>query len=414
MLAPASNVLFHVGRCVRLARELASRGHRVVVAGSERYLRDPAIVGTEGFEYEPLPDFECEEAMAILRDLHRRPSRARVEEMLDAERAMLRRLQPDLVVTDFRPTLQISARLEDIPTASLLLGHWLQQYADFELPALKTDRLSVFMRGLVGERLTARFAPTVVRLASHYKTSAFRAAGRARGLDESGQEIWNLLEGDVNLVADSPAWCPTRPLPPSYTWIGPFFWEPYASLPEEVATVGPSSAVVYVSFGSTGHPKLFQRVFEELSGDWCRVFLATCGQIDLRDFDVPSNFVLARFLPGSKVLEAADLIVYHGGAGTAHQAIRAGVPGISIATHWDQEYQGYAAERNGTGIALSLQEVVEHPGRIRAAVHEVLQNLESFRERVRVLQREFLRYEAPATATRCLEQFLSERCERIS
>jgi UDP:flavonoid glycosyltransferase YjiC (YdhE family) len=38
LLAPASDILFHVGRCVVLAHELARRGHRVTLAGTPRYL----------------------------------------------------------------------------------------------------------------------------------------------------------------------------------------------------------------------------------------------------------------------------------------------------------------------------------------------------------------------------------------
>ena len=43
LFAPASNVLFHVGRCAALAREFAARGHRALLAGSPRYLGDPAV-----------------------------------------------------------------------------------------------------------------------------------------------------------------------------------------------------------------------------------------------------------------------------------------------------------------------------------------------------------------------------------
>src|SRR2546422_861819 len=128
--APASNILFHVARCLELAQELRRRGHRVICAGARRYLQDPVVTAGEEFEYYELPDFAAEEALGILRDIGKIPAARFLRELIEAELRAFDRLKPDLVVADFRPTSYISARVCRVPLVSLLLSVWMQQYFD--------------------------------------------------------------------------------------------------------------------------------------------------------------------------------------------------------------------------------------------------------------------------------------------
>jgi MGT family glycosyltransferase len=406
LLAPASEILFHVGRCVVLGRELARRGHRVCLAGSPRYLRDPALRAAE-FELFPLPDFAADDGMELLRSVLARPDRALLERMLDAEVALFERLRPDLVVADFRPTIGISARECGVPVASLLLSHWTPRYAaDPEWVPRSYPAFAALSRTL-GARLARRVAARAFRLAIRYKSAPIRAAARARGRTAPAL-LWEQLEGDLNLLTDPESLCP-GPLPADTHRVGPLVWEPDAELPEALAELPRDRPTLFVNFGSTGHPELFRCAFAELSGGRFRVIVATCGQIDPADFDVPEGFFVARFLPVSRVLERTDLVVFHGGAGTFHQAIRAGVPGVVVATHWDQEYAGFQTERNGLGRFLTLRRVLGTPGSLREAVEGVLRALPETRERVRKLRDEVLAYDGPRAAADRLEAFLSCR-----
>lgn len=408
LFTPASNVLFHVGRCVVVARELARRGHRVVVAGSPRYLRDPAIAAD--LESRPLPDLSPEAGMLLLRSVLSRPDRGAIEGMIEAEIAVIRDLRPDLVVADFRPTLRVSAAACGVPLASLLLSHWLPEYANDPEWVPRTYALARSLRRLLGERLAQKIAPGVFRRVIRRKSAPLRAAARARG-QNAPPLLWDLLQGDLNLLTDVDALSPL-PLPPGFHRVGPIVWEPEAAAPEWLARLDRGRPVVFVSYGSTAHPDLFRCTFTELAERPWQVILATGDQIDPREFRVPGNFVVERFLPISKILEVADLVLYHGGAGTFQLALRAGVPGVVVATHWDQEYAGLLTEQRGLGVFLTLRDVLRAPGLLLAATERVLAEPSAHRERLRSLRDALAKHDGPVAAADRIEEFLdgAARC----
>jgi MGT family glycosyltransferase len=373
------------------------------LAGSPRYLRDPEVAAD--LEYEPLPDLSPEAGMALLRSILERPDRDALERMIEAEVAVLRRLRPDLVVADFRPTLRVSAAACGVPLASLLLGYWLPEYANAPDFVPRTYPIVERARRLVGERIARRLAPPAFRRVIRRKSAPLRAAARARGQDLPPL-LWDLLQGELNLVTDADELSPL-PVPPSFHRVGPLVWEPEGAAPDWLARLDRTRPVVFVNYGSTGHPDLFRRTFADLADRPYRVILATCGQIDPRDFYVPANFIVERFLPVSKVLEVADLVLYHGGAGTFHQAARAGVPGVVVATHWDQEWAGRLTEERRLGSFLTLHEVRRVPGLLAAAVERVLADLAEHRRCVRALRDALAKHDGPTAAADRIEAFLA-------
>ena len=139
------------------------------------------------------------------------------------------------------------------------------------------------------------------------------------------------------------------------------------------------------------------------------MLLATCGQIREDEFPVPDNFHVVKYLPVGLAMELADLVVYHGGAGTAYQAIRGGVPGVVVATHWDQEHAGFATESHGAGVYFALREVMGSPGLLASGCDRVLGALDAHRERLRPLRAELARYDGPALGADHIEALLSRR-----
>jgi UDP:flavonoid glycosyltransferase YjiC (YdhE family) len=212
-----------------LAREMARRGHHTVVAGTERYLCDPEVASTAESRYESLPDFSAEEGMDLLRSIRKRPDRRFIETMIEAEMELIRKLRPDLVVVDFRPTMNVSARACGVPMASLLLGHWMPEYATRPGWVPRSYAAGALGVRLLGERLTSWLANPIFRAVIRYKTIPFRAAARARG-QTAPPLLWDLIQGDVNLLTDVAALCPVRP-PAGCHRVGPIVWEPSTGIP---------------------------------------------------------------------------------------------------------------------------------------------------------------------------------------
>jgi UDP:flavonoid glycosyltransferase YjiC (YdhE family) len=156
-------------------------------------------------------------------------------------------------------------------------------------------------------------------------------------------------------------------------------------MPRALLEVEEGVPVVYVTCGSTGNEALFSRIFEELAdGPW-QVVVSTGGQIDPPSGGLPANFIVERLLPGLATMRIADLVVYHGGAGTFQHALRERVPGIVIATHWDQEYTGFVSEREGLGVFLTLRDVLGRRGHLRETTAQALTDRARYRSRLLAL-----------------------------
>jgi UDP:flavonoid glycosyltransferase YjiC (YdhE family) len=410
LFAPASNILFHVVRCLELAKELKLRGHRIIFVGTRLYLQDPVVTAGKEFEYYELPDFAAEEALGILRSIGQIPSKRVLLELIEAELQALNKLKPDLVVADFRLTSYISARVCGVPLVSLLLSVWMQQYFDRSASkvSLSTYPQLILLKKFIGRTGIMLLTPLLLRLIIWYKMRPFQTVAKLYG-QAPRRMLWDLLVGDCNLLLDTEAWSPTKPLPPHFRRVGPIFWEPDLPLPQWVSQLDPTQPVIYICFGSTAHKDLFRTIFSEFAATRYQVIVVTGGQIDPQEFHIPPNFYVEKFLPGKKIMEHADLVIYHGGAGTAYQVMKAGIPSIVIATHLDQEYQGTSAEGHQVGICLTMLEVLANPGSILQATERLVRNLTTYQESSKKLQNDLLRYDGPIAAADCIEDFIRER-----
>jgi UDP:flavonoid glycosyltransferase YjiC (YdhE family) len=115
------------------------------------------------------------------------------------------------------------------------------------------------------------------------------------------------------------------------------------------------SALVYLSFGTVlGHMSIAEGVYRAalaaLSVLEARL-LVTVG----RHFDpsrlapVPANVRLARWADPAQVLAEADLVVCHGGSGTAFGALACGVPVVTVPLFADQFENGRRIAAAGAG-----------------------------------------------------------------
>jgi MGT family glycosyltransferase len=405
LLTPTSTVLFHVGRCLGLAEELHRRGHRVICAGAPRYLQDPAISHGHAYEYHELPDIDAEQGMEVLRNLFRLPSRRLIKAMVEAEVELLRRLRPDVLIVDFRMTMYLSARIVGIPVVSLLLGIWLQQHSAVQPTIIRTHASSRWLKRLLGDKGVALLTPTALRLLVRYKTLPIVRTARDYRLKPI-KFLWDLLIGDFNLLLDTDAWSPMKRLPPNFQRVGPILWEPDLPLPAWVEGLDKSRPVVYVNFGSTAHRDLFRLIFTEFADTPYQVIVATGGQIDPKVFQIPANFYVEKFLPVGKIMACADLVIYHGGAGTAYQVMNAGIPSLVIATHLDQEYQGMATETHQVGIFLTMHDVLARPGLLLDTTRRMIEDLAIYQANAKTLQHDLLRYNGSVAAADCIERLM--------
>jgi UDP:flavonoid glycosyltransferase YjiC (YdhE family) len=377
--------LSHVVRPLVLARATSVAGHHVHFACGGEYRR---FVEDAGVEVEPLPTMSPREftaRIAVGKPLY---TYSRLEEYVTAERDLLSRLSPDVVVGDFRVSLAISAEAQGILYVALSNAHW-SPFSTLEFPVAEHPLVRI-----LGPRLARPVIRRLLPLISRLHIAAFNRLRQEHGLSR----VTNLQEmytrGSWTLYLDLPRLSPTRDLPATHRYIGPVLWEPDLPLPEWWDRVDPEVPIVYVTLGSSGHPGLLPRVLQAFENLPVVAAVATAGQPVDR---VPDNVRVADYLPAMKIMERARVVVSNGGSGTTYQAMAAGVPILGLPFNSDQYFAMEGVVREGAGI-LVRSGLASVDG-VRAALHALLED-PRFVEAARRVQADMGRYRVePAFVT---------------
>ncbi len=407
LITPLSTVLAHATRSMMLASELGRRGHNVVMAGDPKYLADARLVDTSACHYSELRDWDLEEGLKIFRDIRKTVPFAFLDELVQEELRVLDEIHPDIVVADFRLTMFVSARVRRIPIVSLVESRWLHDHCVKPWRAFRPYEIYFWLHRLLGEALTERVMLPMQRGVIQLKILPVKKLFTRYGLPRP-RHLWNLYEGNFNLLLDTQSWSPTKPLPENFQQVGPIYWTPELPMPTWVEMLDRNRPILYLTLGSTGHVELFQRLFELLGNTHYQVVVTTGGQIDLSKVKLPPNIFVEKYLNGQKIAELADLVIHHGGTGTAYQAIRALAPAIVIATHAEQQFLGESTEDTGMGVWMTMNEVLRNPRLVLMATEQLLQEGPQRRANIQRLKEDLDRYDPVSAAADWIERWLDQ------
>jgi UDP:flavonoid glycosyltransferase YjiC (YdhE family) len=130
LLVAEAVTLAHFARIVTLAKALDPDRYEVVVASDPRYFNLETPLGCAFHPIRSIPSAEFAQALAKGQPLYSVETLTRyVEDDLE----LLDRVQPDLVIGDFRLSLAVSAPLRHIPYAAVVNAYW-SPYADIKYP----------------------------------------------------------------------------------------------------------------------------------------------------------------------------------------------------------------------------------------------------------------------------------------
>lgn len=158
---------------------------------------------------------------------------------------------------------------------------------------------------------------------------------------------------------------------------------------EAAADALPLAVVSFSTAAAQSSPGKLQRTLDALAGAPVRV-VATVGAVDPASLRVPANAVAVRFADHGSLMRSADVVVTHGGHGTAMRALSHGVPLVCL-TGRAADQEGVAAldqprvaafvEERGAGRSLpadadadvigdAVRQVLADPG-VRAAAERL-------------------------------------------
>lgn len=162
-----------------------------------------------------------------------------------------------------------------------------------------------------------------------------------------------------------PPWPVANPLRPSAG-------EPGQVPPRVADVLAADRSIAYFTLGTVKNTDTTElraglTALEEYDG----VVIATTGRrLDPDELGpVPTNAVVAEFVPQSAVLERADLLVSHSGSGTMLGGLVHGVPQVALPRGTDQPQNASLLARAGAGVVVATEDYAVDT--IRAAVRQV-------------------------------------------
>lgn len=312
----------HLTRCFALADGLVARGYRVTFA-----CRPEArpLVERAGFELVELVAMDRQELLPPPRSARAAAlARRQIAGELDAARACLHTLAPDVVVADLQPIVNVAAALAAIPSASVVNLELFASPLAWWLPGL--DRI-------LGELEVPRWA-----------------AGR--------------LFGDALIVADTPGPTGLRDLPAALAariaasvrelrFVGPMLGE----LPRRTRVAGRPRPEVIVSLGGGRGASAAEVVRGCADIDADLVVVAPHPSKELARAAGESrgpgrSVTIVDFLPDFAArLARTDALITHGGHGTLALALALAVPTLVVPSSVEREIN--AKRLHGVGAVAS-------------------------------------------------------------
>jgi UDP:flavonoid glycosyltransferase YjiC (YdhE family) len=334
--------LAHVARPVVLARMLDPARYEVHLARSPRF---DGLFDELPFQLHPLKSVATDFFLRRLAEAKPVFAAETLRAYVDEDLALLERVDPDVIVGDFRLSLAVSAPLAEKPYLALLNAYW-SPYARPRFPLPETP-----YNGVLGIRLTQAlfrlFRPLI--FAAH--TLPLNRVRRAHGLASLGCNLRRLYAAaDHVLYPDLPELIPTHGRPLNHHYIGPVLWSPPLPLPPWWEELRDDRPLIYVNLGSSGDSQLLPNVVAALTPLPATLVVATAGRVELRQ--VHPNVRVADYLPGSEICARAALVVCNGGSPTTQQALYAGVPVLGLPSNLDQYLNMHYLEQSGLGRTL--------------------------------------------------------------
>jgi len=272
--------------------------------------------------YSPEADILEKRVRRVLSPLY---TKRDIAKMVKADLHLIDKVQPDLIIHDFRNTIAIAAQVKKVPVVSLNDFYWNRNYQDKGI--IPDTPLSKILGYKLARILGKPIAPAIDKLhvgqfnaiAKQYGVKAFK---NLRDLYNFGQEQW---------LFDIPAMLPSTDEKTKF--IGPLTWESEEKVPAWLGGLEDKSAIC-ITFTSSGNQDLVEKIIQQVKTFNRSIIVLTAGKYHLPPEE---NVHIASLIPLKKVLQKSQLLITTGGSSMVYHALREAVPVIGIPqniTHW--------------------------------------------------------------------------------
>ena len=263
---------------------------------------------------------------------------------------------------------------EERAQALARLAAALPDLIDVDAKAIAAERPDVLLGANLTGAIAARAAgipSALVILQPHGEATIRMLAELVRGSRAIEDLLREVAEAaSLVLVEGMPALAAGVPFPFAWAarevekvrYVGPLLADAFEELPPRDELRARHAGVrgeplVYVTIGG-GSPLIgeeFLRIVVEMlrRAPALRGFIATGLDVAPERLpDLPGNVILRSFVPGTELVAASDVTIFHGGSSTLMTCIACGTPAVVVPSMAEQEDNAAALAAGGAGLVL--------------------------------------------------------------
>lgn len=371
-----------------MAKLLQAKGHQVIYASGGKFT---AVLKEKGFHVEPINEISY---LQYRRHVDENNvdfySESLIHHFIDVELDLIRKINPDVIVSNNRPTIKLSSQIAGKKMVSIVIPTLTRYYAaDYYIPE------NHFLNTLYPFGDSNAIVPPSVRKFAFLKTMKhwsrhFDPVCRYYHLPLL-KDYLSVYEGDVTLINQSPGLTPFHELPSNYFFLeqklDSTFGESHAWLPELIKHKQQGRKIVYVSMGSSAlksFPLVITRLEGLLQSNPNVVLVSNHTGLETGRAPVARHYS-EKFIQSREILPLADIVITHGGINTLTECLLQGKIMLGIPEQGEQLWNLKYMESRGLGKVLSKFKLEKNPALIQDALMDVL-HAPSYEQRVQEFQ----------------------------
>ncbi len=371
-------------RMVEISDELYQRGYEIVFIGQGKY---DYLLNGKPYIREILPYdsvWYTPERISMMLGMDRYginyATLDEIKNMVLQERGLIDKYKPAAILTGYRTSLTISAKLCKIPIvwclSAALSKIYLTNIAQTAEQVQKLKRNTTLsyqdIRRLFEDKIAC--SRLLGPCKAHTAWNTFLANN---GLPPLSCDL-DIYTGDLNLMSDAAELFKNLPQTDRYKFIGPILNNQYIPMPAFVPQIlkkNPERKKVLISIGSTGTRESLLKILDSTLSFDCDFFVSVIGVLTEKDLvKYPENYYFCEKFPLIDICQKCDAAMIHGGQGTVYATIAGQCPFISLPSTFEQRknieniLNHYKCgeiirpyEMNAQSIKKALQNLLEVP-----------------------------------------------------
>jgi UDP:flavonoid glycosyltransferase YjiC (YdhE family) len=284
------------------------------------------------------------------------------------EKKLILKINPDLIVSDFRLTAAISSELTSKPLLNLSNAYWSPYYA-CPFPAPEAGIFKLFSQG------TSDFIFNFIRpLAFKIFGKELNQTRKYFGLKKKQDFRELYTDGSFTAYMDLPNFINVEKLPEKHFFIGPIIWSPETN---SVRYCLKEKNNVYITMGSKGSNATLLNIIKSVLKHNLNIILSGVSALEKESLrrnypELNGRSIMEPLIKAEEILPYCKLTICHGGSGTVYQSIASGVPVLCFPKNPDQGLVSLAVAQKNIGRFLTYK--TTNTKTIDAMINECLTN----------------------------------------